>query len=64
MININELNRKLKAAQEEIKEFQKNCKHEKQAMKMNDKNEIKWHCIKCDMFTKLPTKDEVTKWLK
>ena len=64
MININDLNRKLKAAQEEIKKFQKNCKHEKQVMKMNDKNEIKWHCLKCDMFIKLPTKEEVTKWLK
>ena len=64
MKDINELNKKLKKAQKEIEEFQKSCNHEHQAMKMNDKNEIHWNCLKCDAFIRIPTKEEVTKWLK
>ena len=64
MININDLNKKLKEAQKEIEEFQKTCKHENQSMKMNDKNEIRWHCLRCDRFIRIPTQEEVTKWLK
>ena len=64
MININDLNKKLKDVQKEIEEFQKTCKHEKTAMKMNEKNEIRWHCIKCDKFIGIPTPKEVIEWLK
>ena len=48
----------------EIEEFQKSCRHEKQALKMNDKNEIRWHCLRCDIQTRIPTPKEVIEWLK
>ena len=64
MKNINDLNKKLKEAQKEIEDYQKACKHEKQAMKMNRKNEIRWHCLRCDIETRIPTPKEVTEWLK
>ena len=64
MININDLNNKLKKAQKEIEEYQKACKHEKQAMKMNQNNEVRWHCCRCDMQTRIPTPIEVIEWLK
>tara|TARA_R110000851_G_scaffold94758_3_gene205761 strand:+ start:6296 stop:6493 length:198 start_codon:yes stop_codon:yes gene_type:complete len=64
MISMHELNAQLKKAQKEILDYQKNCNHTKPAMKMNDKNEIKWHCTKCDMFIRIPTQKEVTEWLK
>ena len=64
MTNINDLNNKLKSAQKEIEEYQKACKHEKQAMKMNSKNEIRWNCLRCDLETRIPTPQEVIKWLK
>ena len=64
MININDLNDKLRKAQKEIEKFQKACKHENQAMKMNNKNEIRWHCCRCDKFIRIPTPIEVIEWLK
>tara|TARA_B100000424_G_scaffold267549_1_gene260653 strand:+ start:972 stop:1166 length:195 start_codon:yes stop_codon:yes gene_type:complete len=64
MTDINDLNNKLKKIQKDIKEYQKACNHKNQAMKMNDKNEIQWRCLKCDSFIRIPTQEEVTKWLK
>ncbi len=64
MENINDLNNKLKKAKKDIEEYQKACNHEKQAMKMNSKNEIRWHCIRCDKFIRIPTPKEVIEWLK
>ena len=63
MIDINELNRKLKQAQKDVQEYQRNCKHQKSAMGMRYNNTIKWHCIKCDVFIRIPTQKEVTEWL-
>ncbi len=64
MENINNLNNKLRKVKKEIEEFQKSCRHEKQALKMNDKNEIRWHCLRCDIQTRIPTPKEVIEWLK
>ena len=64
MININDLNEKLRKAQKEIEDYQNNCKHERTAMKMNEKSEVRWHCIKCDKFIRIPTSIEVIEWLK
>ena len=64
MININDLNDNLKKAQKDIENYQNNCNHDNQTIKMNEKKEIRWYCTRCDKQMRVPSQEEVTKWLK
>ncbi len=64
MTNINNLNNKLRKAQKDIEDYQKNCNHDNQAIKFNNKKEIRWFCTRCDLQVRVPSQEEVTKWLK
>ena len=64
MNNINDLNNKLRKAQKDIEDYQESCKHSDQIIRMNEKKEIRWFCSRCNKQTRVPSQEEVTKWLK
>ena len=64
MINMIDLNKKLKVVQTEIEDFQKKCRHEKQQIKFNTKNQTQCVCMRCDKFIRFPTQTEEAIWLK
>jgi len=64
MIQIDELQKKLKEYQKEIEEFQNNCKHSTQQIKFDDKNNARCYCQTCDKMVRIPDPKELEDWVK
>ncbi len=64
MDSIENLNRKLKKIQTEIRDYQKSCKHENQHIKFNIKNSARWYCKTCEFELRIPSENELKEWVK
>jgi hypothetical protein len=60
---MDQMRKKLKKIKEEIAKFQKNCKHEHQQIRFDERNEAKWYCTLCDMFIRRPSQKELDDWI-
>ena len=60
---VDKLKQQIRTAEKELSEIQKSCKHEKEKLKMTDKQEIRWMCEDCDSITRFPTPQEIIQYL-
>ena len=64
MTNIHSLQNKLKKVQNEIEEYQKNCKHKNQHIKFDSNKNARWFCIRCDKMIRIPSYSELQDWIE
>tara|TARA_R100000152_G_C6740527_1_gene164322 strand:- start:79 stop:276 length:198 start_codon:yes stop_codon:yes gene_type:complete len=64
MDSIENLNKKLKKIQTEIRNYQKCCSHENQHIKFDSRNSAKWYCKTCELELRMPSEKELDKWIK
>ena len=64
MIEIDQLQKKLKELQKEIEEFQNNCSHRKTHIQAQKDNDIRIVCVACRKVLGWPNYNELQKWLK
>ena len=64
MIEIDQLQKKLKELQQEIEEFQNNCSHRKTYIQAQKDNDIRIVCAACSKVLGWPNYNELQKWLK
>ena len=63
---MNKLKQKQSEIIKEINEYQKNCKHENEVIKMvqeGSTSTLKVHCSDCDILLRYPTQEETKKYL-
>jgi len=63
MEDIENLQKKLKDLQREIRQYQDNCKHTKTQIKAIENGEPRKVCTKCELVIGWPSKDELDSWL-
>ena len=60
---VEKLKNQIKAAEKQLTEIQRNCKHEKEKIKMTENQEIRWVCEECDSITRFPTPEQIIQFL-
>jgi hypothetical protein len=63
MNSIQNLQKKLKELQDEIKKYQQNCQHKNQQIRFDDRQNARWFCNKCDKIIRLPSQQELQDWI-
>jgi len=60
---VEKLKNQIKAAEKQLTEIQRSCKHEKEKIKMTENHEIRWVCEECDSITRFPTPEQIIQFL-
>ena len=63
MMNMDKMTNRLKKIEKEIKDYQDNCKHQKQSVKTIQMGDTRWVCDRCNLPLRWPTKQELDDFL-
>ena len=61
---VSSIKEKLHKLEKQLKTIQKNCPHKSLTLKfINLKNGVRWVCDDCQELTKIPSPEEIQKWI-
>ena len=62
---VSSIKEKLHKLEKQLETIQKNCTHKKLSMKFLNLNQgVRWICDECQQIVKIPTPEEIEKWVK
>ena len=62
---VSSIKEKLHKLEKQLETIQKNCPHKKLSLKfLNLNNGVRWVCDECQQPNKIPTPQEIQKWIK